>query len=180
MEQILVLIVFSLTLAACTPDTGKFFDYDAIAYYATDNDGRELRDPVPDKSVSLLDSLKGGVLLGDIPGNIADTFFVGKLEQIAYKRRRISPSMFSAVDKIFTVKKESPVETTTCIHVYRDILVFRKNGWITGIAKICLGCNAYQIRGAQTSTAGFGSANDYEQLEQLFQKQEEAFLLSDR
>ena len=169
MKVFLILAFLSLLFVACSPDK-KFFDYDEIDYYKCDFAEEKLKEFYDDKPHTLLDSLKEGVLLGDLPKNETDTLFIESLAQMGYKKQKLDASKFQAIDKIFAEKKISETVGTACIYVYRDILIFKKKNKIIGTAKICLGCMDHQITGTKANTENFGQDGDYAKLERLLRE----------
>jgi hypothetical protein len=142
----------------------KFFDYDEIEYYFFNVDESKISDLYYNNSKSELDSIKKGVVLGEIPNDINSLSFIEWLEKIGYKKTSINRSKFSDLNKIFVEKPAGDAIMTACIYVYRDILIFKKNGKIVGVTKICFDCMANHIIGTKAYTGMFGQNGDYEKL----------------
>lgn len=145
----------------------KFFVYDSIDHYYNNYDGRKLNELYDSHSKSALDSLKAGIIMGGIPNDISDLYFIDRLDSIGFAKRVIDKSKFPGIDKIFTEKEVSEMLATSCVPVFRDILVFKKDNNIVGIAKICIGCMKNEIFGAKVNTDYFGQNGDYEKLEKI-------------
>jgi hypothetical protein len=185
MKQILCLAILCLTFWSCNSTTEKrnnaiknskstiqkvgekFFQYNAIDYYINYYDESNVGELFESGSKSEIDSFKVGIILGDIPNSISDLAFIDKLEKIGYKKTIIDKSKFASIDKIFVSKTSSKDGESACIYVYRDILIFKKDGEVVGTAKICFGCMANQIKGTTANTSHFGQDGDYEKLKQL-------------
>lgn len=186
MKYILLLTIFTLTLISCNStaetknveevnspkiETGKkFFDYDEIVYYFNDYDESKLSDLYGNQSTSVNDSFKKGIILGKIPKDITDLDFINKLEKFGYKKSIIDKSKFNEIDNIFVEKTNTNNVFSACIYVYRDILIFKKQGKVIGTAKICFGCMANEITGTNANTENFGQEGDYYILEKLLRK----------
>lgn len=172
MKHILILL-FGLAILSCHSTTEqksgskKFFTYDEIHYYFNDYDETQLEELFGNQSRSALDSIKAEVIIGDIPHDITDLSFIEKLEAIGYKRRAIDKSRFAAIDDVFREKTVLESLATSCIYVYRDILIFKKKGKVVGTAKICFDCLANQIQGTTANTENFGQDGDYGKLERI-------------
>ncbi|MDI9340859.1 MAG: hypothetical protein QM534_09860 [Sediminibacterium sp.] len=182
---ILTLAIFCLTLWRCETKTEKksepidnsvatkktirkkFFEYDAIDYYSSHFDELQIGSLYDNEFKTKIDSFKTGVILGDIPHDISDLFFIDVLEKIGYIKTTIDASKFKSIDSIFTEKPATEYLATACIYVYRDILIFKKNKKIIGTAKVCFSCMANQISGTNANTDNFGQDGDYEKLENL-------------
>ncbi|WP_118972054.1 hypothetical protein [Taibaiella koreensis] len=165
LKYILLLFSFCLVAAGCQQHR-KFFDYDEVIHYYHPGDGSE---PIssPDNGKSGLDTLRSGVIEGGIPRDITDTAFIARLKEMGYSPRPLKQSAFPEIDALFSEKDASDASVTSCIRIYRDVLIFRKHNKVTGIAKICFECGDYNFNGTQTSTESFGSPNDYERLYHL-------------
>lgn len=188
MKQISILTFLFLTFLSCNTSTEKknvpidkskptkqivgkkFFEYDAIDYYRTEFDELKIKELDDNKSKSEIDSLKMEIILGDIPNNISDLSFIKKLEKVGYTKKIIDKSKFESIDKIFIEKTTLENIATACIYVYRDILIFKKEGKVVGTAKICFECFAKQIKGTNANTENFGQDGDYGNLEKILRK----------
>ncbi len=148
----------------------KFFDYDEIDYYFSRYGDGDVVTLHENRSRSKIDSLKLDVILGDIPKHLSDTLFISKLELIGYKKGTIDQSKFRAIDRIFVEKPMKNWIGYTCIRIYNDILIFKKQKKVIGTAKVCLGCLAHQIIGTNANTENFGQDGDYERLGKLLGK----------
>lgn len=148
----------------------KFFEYDAIDYYKTDFEESKIGELYDNKSKSEIDSLKMGIILGHIPNSISDLTFIEKLEKVGYKKMIVDNSKFESIDKIFIEKTTLENIEAACIYVYRDILIFKKEGKVVGTAKICFNCLAAQIKGTTANTENFGQDGDYGKLAKILQQ----------
>lgn len=177
MKQISILIILFSTLLSCNNTNEdnqvigkKFFVYDAIDYYKTDFDESEIGELYDNKSKSEIDSFKMEIILGNIPNSITDLTFIQKLEEVGYKKTTVDTSKFEGFDKIFIEKRTVENIYAACIHVYRDILIFKKEGQVVGTAKICFDCLANQITGTTANTKNFGQDGDYGKLARLLRQ----------
>jgi len=143
---------------------GQFFDYDAIDYYHSDlyEESLEISE---NKSKSAIDSIKYGIVLGDIPDSISDVAFIDKLEKVGYNKVSVDESFFHGIDTVFRSRPCLVSSASACIYVYNDILIFKKEGKVIGTAKICFGCGAHQIKGTEVGTYSFGQCGGYDALE---------------
>lgn len=145
----------------------KFFDFDAIEHYQIDYEESKIGELIDSLPKSEIDSFKREIILGDIPNNISDLIFIEKLTKIGYKKTIIDTSRFSSINNIFVEKTSLGYKETACVYIYRDILIFKKEGEVIGTAKICFKCLANQIHGTNANTANFGQNGDYAQLEKI-------------
>jgi len=148
----------------------KFFDYDAIDYYTIILGDSEVHTLFSNKSRSKLDSIKMGVIRGYIPNDIKDLSFIDQLEKMGYQKTSTAPSKFKSMDSIFVKKTATNHEVYACIHVYRDILIFKKSNKVVGTAKICFHCMGQQIKGPKTNSRNFVQNEDFDRLETLLKQ----------
>jgi hypothetical protein len=148
----------------------KFFEYDEIEYYTNVIDEENIDKLYDNQSKSVLDSLKMGVILGEIPTSISDLAFIDQLVKIGYQKFSIDKSKFREVDAIFVEKVDADMEVSACETIFRDILIFKKKNKAVGVVKICFSCGVYQIKGAKANTDSFGQNDDYEKLAKLLGK----------
>jgi len=165
--KVMAILTFFCCLSCKTRQS--FFNYDAIDYYYnrefSENDALLLENLMPGNA---LDSVKKGVMEGSIPVHLNDLSFVDSLPRMGYRHRSLSKTRFGAIDGLFCDKGvASEQTTTTCTHVYRDILIFKRSGKVVGTAKLCFSCGAHEIRGAQGNADLFGQGHDYWILEKL-------------
>ena len=145
----------------------KYFEYDEIEYYQNEIEEDQIEELYDNQKKSVKDSLKMGVILGEIPKSITDTNVIDNLKSFGYTKSKIEPKKFDKIDEIFTEKKHSESYATACIYIYRDILIFKRKSKIIGIAKICFGCDANVIVGTKSNTEEFGMSGDYQKLRKI-------------
>lgn len=150
----------------------KFFAYDQIDHYFTtiaEDEVYTIREK-PKKTPA--DTLLLGILTQQIPASMNELAFLSKLEELNFTRKSVPASKFPEMDQLFSEKKVDDILYTKCIHIYRDILVFKKQETITGFAKICFTCMAHKILGTTADTEAFGQEGGYAKLEQLLERNE--------
>lgn len=176
--------VSMLVLFGCGPQPSKevtstkkpiktakpFFEYDEIDYYFNDYDEDKIVSLYNRQSLTILDSIKMGVILGDIPISIGDQKFIALLKKCGYTKTQISPNKFPAINTIFCEKTSENNIATSCVYIFRDILIFKKQHKVIGIAKICFGCYAHRIVGTASNTESFGQNGDYDILWKLLER----------
>ncbi len=81
----------------------------------------------------------------------------------------IDKSKFEQMDSIFVERPErKPFNGKfSCLHFYRDILIFKNRGKIIGTVKTCFDCFDTQITGANANTENFGQGEDYRKLKKI-------------
>ncbi|WP_370901623.1 hypothetical protein [Chryseobacterium gossypii] len=150
------------------PKYGKpYFDYDQIDYYHTDIGEDSAMDLFDNQDKSKKNKLKFEVIIGETPKSIKDSGFIKNLNGIGFKRFKIKSNNFKKIDSIFVEKSTNKGISSSCIAIYRDILIFRKQKKIVGIAKIYFECDQNYIVGSSANTENFGQNGDYIKLSQI-------------
>jgi len=144
-----------------------YFDFDEVDHYnirISESDLYELSDDTQNKK----NVLKVELLQDNIPRDISDTGFVAKLEKMGFEKTDVPASKNEDLNELFREKGQDPNRLySMCMPIYRDILVFRKNGAISGIAKICFECDLEHIVGTAVKTSNFGSFETHRKLSAL-------------
>jgi len=146
-----------------------FFDYEVIEHYYN---------PMPDDVMSQGRYVKAeydkkyAIARYNVPRDISDTAFIDDLTYFGYRKRYMKPTKFRELNKIICNYESNPApihrfRCDNCCKNYTDILVFKKDDVITGIAKISFdGYRAYFV-GAQVNTDHFGCNREFERLKVL-------------
>ena len=150
--------------------TRPFFSYDEVEYYSTDFPEDDIIQLDSLRERSTIDGLRASVLLDGRPSSTDDSTAIQSLEKLGFKKRILSNSFKSELDKIFSEKMVGEIVAPACIHVYRDILVFKNKSKTTGVAKICFSCMDAQFTGTESNTESFGQSGEYDQLQRLLGK----------
>jgi hypothetical protein len=162
-----IFFLLTVILLSCNSKEEKYFEYDEIEYYKSEIEEDQIGILYDNQKKSKIDSLKMGVILGEIPKSIPNTEFIENLKSFGYTKSKIDSKKFNKINEIFTEKRHSELYATACIYIYRDILIFKKNSKIIGVAKICFGCDANVIIGTKANTEEFGMNGDYEKLRKI-------------
>ena len=162
-----IILFLTIILLSCNSKGEKYFEYDEIEYYKNEIEEDQIGELYDNQKKSTIDSLKMGVILGEIPNSISSTEFIQHLKSFGYTKSKIDSTKFNKIDEIFTEKSHSELYANACVYIYRDILVFKKKSKIIGIAKMCFGCDASVIVGTKSNTEEFGMSGDYEKLREL-------------
>lgn len=148
----------------------KFFEYDQIDYYQIETRKEQIRELYENQDKSKIDKYRYTVIVQDTPENLKDLGFLKYMKQIGFLKKEINLSDFTQIDKVFIEKTPDEIYAYGCIPVFRDIFVFKKEGKVIGIVKICFACHQYRIIGTDVDTKDFGSENDYKILATILKK----------
>lgn len=164
----LLAVLFSCNSAN---ETGSyFFDFDELIHYRIEIDENVLIEKEDNESISPEEQLQIDLIIMDKPNSIDDTSFVAKLENIGFEKTQVDKSQFEKINEIFREKEVDEAIAYSCIAVYRDILIFKKNSKINGIAKICFSCDQNRMYGTTANTINFGQEGDYTKVNKILNK----------
>jgi hypothetical protein len=166
----IVLLLFVI-LSCKSKEEKLFFDFDSIEYYSL-NKNKEV-EVVENNRIGIKDSILNNILYSEFPAKLNNNVFYKTInsggfskvdlsqEDVEYLRNDVFLEKFSL--KGFEFNK-------ACAPEYRDILVFKKNNEISGIAKICLSCGQFYFISSkeEIQTEDFGTEKDYESLKEFF------------
>lgn len=145
-----------------------YFDFDKIEHFHvhTHNSIRlsGAKDTLTEDDYKLL----SGLVDFNIPSSLSDTFFLSKIEEIGFTKREISETKNDSINELFRRKAfDMNYSFSPCMPIFRDILIFRKQHELVGIAKICFQCKYITVHGTEVDTKFFGSFDGYEKLFKL-------------
>ena len=144
-----------------------YFHFDEVDHYRIEiheavvwaMEGNERRTPAESE---LLD-----VLIQYGPDSLADTNYIARLESLGYTKRTLAPALVNQLEQIFCEREHPDFATAACVAIWRDILVFRNGGRVTGTAKLCFDCFRSNIDGSARNTHQFGGSGDFAKLHGL-------------
>lgn len=172
-----VFYLLSLILASCNSQVESenwdefkvyYFDFDQVDYYSTfvSEDSLyslELSNIVNTKTDRFIE-----VLSEDVPTTIVDTAFIEELESFGYDYQLVPDYKHYELNDLFREKSFDPSEMKwMCMPVYNDILIFKRQNKIVGIAKVCFGCSILHVVGTTANTQNFGSCKGFWKLQKL-------------
>ena len=146
-----------------------YFQFDHVDYFSKDFSERALVTLNLGPRSTGKDTLLNILLLGPRPKSLSDTTLLKDLLSLGFVKKEVPAEKFASLNRIFCERKRLESVATTCIPVYRDILVFKRDNQIVGTAKICFGCRYHVIAGTDRNTSDFGQPGDYEELKKLLQ-----------
>ncbi|MDF2438494.1 MAG: hypothetical protein K0Q95_2870 [Bacteroidota bacterium] len=145
-----------------------YFDFDKIEHYYLNISEDKVYNPdsINDKTekekrkLDLLTNLAS-------PQKLADTSEFANLESFDFTKAEVPSAKFDLINGLFCEKTHENAQYSACAPVYRDILIFRKDAKIVGMAKICFTCDQHVIVGTTRNTEEFGQSGDYDKLKNI-------------
>ncbi len=165
MKNIIITILTIFVLSSCKDDN-QYFHYNKLEYYHIDIDEDKvfsLEEKKGKKNAKLLELLRQ-----DTPDTLSEISILNGIEKIGYKKKEILSQKFESINKIFCKKIGLGInEEMSCIAIYRDILVFKNNNKIVGVAKLCFDCQQFIITGTNKNIENFGESGDFNELHSI-------------
>lgn len=169
----LLTIIFFLTTIGCnqktdkkseTTDCNPYFTFDKVEYYSIDFHESEIwkleeKEIKTNPETRLLE-----ILLKDTPNQTSDTLEFNDLETLGFKKKEIEKNKLQRLEKIFCERKHEQALYTSCISVYRDILIFKRQNKTIGFARLCFECGDSIIAGTDKDWSEFGQSGDFQRL----------------
>jgi hypothetical protein len=144
----------------------QFFDFDRVIHFSTNVTEANAEALLTKSNLTKSEKYYSQIISGDYPGSLKE-IDTNKIVRVSFKKKNLDRTTFSILKQVFAIKEPTDGITMSCMPVYSDILVFVYNKKISGIAKICFGCNQYQFLGQKVNTETFGSDTDYAKLGQI-------------
>jgi hypothetical protein len=141
-----------------------FENFDEIEYYTLK---KEINYDAIEK-----DTLLAKVIYEDFPFIANDASFFEKTNSLFFKKQKINSKDHLFLKEIFSERFNLIPLRNKCAPTYRDILVFKKNKKIIGIAKLCFECELSYFTGntVYSNTYDFGQNNEFEDLNNILIK----------
>lgn len=173
-------LIFLTLLLACKNQTDRasstqtevsdckpYFSYDQVEHYYFDITEESIWKIEEKEKKSEKEEKQLELLIQYTPDKISDTIALQDIDKIGFVKQKIAENKFEKLNQIFCERKHKEAIAMACIAIYRDILVFKKNGKIIGTAKICFDCDQNVITGTTKNTEDFGQSGDYGKLYRL-------------
>lgn len=154
---------------SCIP----YFDFDEVEYYSINIEEHKVYNLSDIENKTDNESKLLSMLEDDTFSSISDSTFISYLEEIGYLKNKISDADFISFNKIFCNRTHDKALYAACTPIYRDILIFKNQNKIIGMAKICFDCGQFNIVGTKENVSDFGQSGDFEKLNQLLSKYRE-------
>lgn len=168
----IVLLLF-LIFSCKSKEEKMFFDFDSVEYYSLNKSKEEEMGENNSKSIDKV--IFDKIFFDDYPEKVNNTVFYKTINSDGFTKFKLSQKDVEYLrSDIFLEKPSLKIleNVYACSPQYRDILVFKKNKEISGIAKICLSCRQFYLISSkkEIQTENFGTEEEYKSLEKLFQK----------
>jgi len=172
MKNLIIIIGMILFSIGCGQKLGNYyFDFDTVDWYSIEINIDDLLDFEGQSNLTKNQKLQYDLIMMDEPESENDTLFIQDLEKIGFEKIIIKKEeRVNLIHEIVREKSHQESLATACVAVYRDIFIFRKDGEVIGIAKICFDCWKSQIHGTTANTMDFGQSGDYSKLAGILKK----------
>ncbi|MBB4805235.1 hypothetical protein HNP38_000507 [Chryseobacterium defluvii] len=159
-NKFLSFLVIVLSLSFCTRLTSQSIDFDSVEFYKV----KAHKPKYNSANTFKLKTIFGQTSQGDLNDD-----FPKRIRKIGYKRRVLDSETSDQILKIIERTQPGKYYTTVCRQIYRDILIYRKNGKVVKILKICTSCFANQLITVNDDTELLLIISEYENLRKLLE-----------
>lgn len=144
-----------------------YFEFDAVEHYSiaisdTDLLRMEEKDTKTPVEKRLLE-----VLIDDQSDSLIDANHLKGLQRLGFTKHELAAGQVDALRSIFCERVYDEFLTTSCSVVWRDILLFKNQGELTGTAKICFECDQSSFNGTSRFTGQFGGSGEFNLLRRV-------------
>jgi len=169
------LLLFLMLLTSCDPKSLEenknnckpYFQFDKIEHYFLSIDESTLMKMDEKETKTEKEKKQLALLIQYTPDTLSDTPVLKNLKLLDFRKNDIPADKFEQIREIFCNRDSKEIVATSCIAIYRDILIFKKNNKIVGTAKICFECDQHVITGSHQNTDDFGQSGNYKKLYKL-------------
>lgn len=173
----LSLITLSFFLFACNEKKKSsvstdlpFFHFDKVEYYHPTITKEELHSIIMKPNKTREEQALLQIVTGDIPVSIKDTMFIKNMEILNFKKDTIDTKMNLKISHLFSLREATESKPKTCNTEFSNILIFRRNNHIIGMAKIDFNCMKHQMIGERYNDSKFGLSGEYKELEKILKQ----------
>lgn len=166
MKKIILFVFFTLFIS-CQEDK-PFFDFDeAYLYQISSKESNKFFGDDKSTTQTEKEEFNKIAFIYSYPTALDDKWYFEKIETYYPKKQKIDKSKLKELSNIFTERKEEMTEAMACDPIFRNVFIFKKEGKVVGISKICFDCLEHHTVGTKRNTNHFGSNNEFEKLEKL-------------
>lgn len=168
-----VVLLLFIILSCKSKEEKMFFDFDNVEYYSLNKSKEEEMDQNHRKGID--NTTEDKIFYNEYPEKVNNTVFYKTINSNGFSKFELSQKDVEYLrNDIFLEKSSLKIfdNVYACAPEYRDILVFKKNKEISGVAKICLSCRQFYMISSkkEIQTENFGTKEEYKALKKLFSK----------
>lgn len=145
----------------------KFYECDKIEHYYLDINEDDVISIGFLKTRTKEQQLFQRLMTSNYPKSIHEINFEDKLEKFKFAKTVLFKKKKIEVENIFTQKDSLQIGYSSCVPIYRDVFLFKRNDSIVGIAKVCFGCGVSVFLGSKVDTEGFGLYTELDKLKKI-------------
>lgn len=144
-----------------------FFDYDELTHYKINITDEDFEKIDWNKSKN---KLLFNILTGFDQKEFKDAVFWKNFDKIEKKQYQVNKKYFEELNSEIFVEKEGASRGSACVPLFRDILIFKKNSKMIGMARICFKCEINIIEGSTANVESFGQNDQYKRLSKILEE----------
>lgn len=143
--KLTVLFVFLLGSFNTLSQKAKFFGFDDIDYYSINCPDTVLFKMDEDGNIPEFQKLLRYTLTREEYPVELTTGYLDTLTQVGFLKGVVDKNKHLPIKKIFLKRLSNDNYIHMCIHVFRDVLVFKKENEPVAVIRICFSCQEYRV-----------------------------------
>lgn len=166
------ILLFSCNQKAETTENQDlpFFHFDEVEYYHKDIIKKDLmaierKEDKTRKEQALLQ-----ILTGNVPVSIKDTLFIKNMEILGFKKNTIDRKLNPKISHLFSFREVLKTVSPTSNPDFCDVLIFRRDHHIIGMAKVSFYGSKHQMIGERYNDSNFGQSGEYKELKKILEQ----------
>lgn len=133
-----------------------YFHFDRIDHYVYINSTDDILKKAFSSKLSIKDSIIFEALTEMKPRILINQESLLNYGSLGYSLGRLDTTHYKKISRVFSKEMHDERNATSCMPIFRDILIFRNNNEINGIAKVCFDCGQVFIIKSDTSFDHWG------------------------
>ncbi|MCL9806636.1 hypothetical protein NAT51_13960 [Flavobacterium amniphilum] len=173
----IIIPLSTLLLLACNQNTKTagnqdlpFFHFDQIEYYHKDISKKELQTIGAKEDKTRKEQALLQILTGNVPVSIKDTLFIKNMDILGFEKDTIDAKLNPKISHLFSLREVLKPVTSPVTPDFGDVLIFRRDKHIIGMAKISFDGSKHQMIGERYNDSNFGQSGEYKELEKILKQ----------
>jgi len=148
-----------------------YFHFDEIVYVRILISDKDINELYAKENKNVNEQILFNILAEPLNKNLSENTIIKDLEGINKIECSINKKYFEQLNiTIFVEKQCSDFAPAVCDPFYRDILLFKKNGALTGVAKFSFNGHICDFSGTTANYECFGASGEFDKLRRILKE----------
>ncbi|MCZ8170011.1 MAG: hypothetical protein O9297_07840 [Flavobacterium sp.] len=149
----------------------NLFEFDTVIHYSKNITGDSISYIYNKEKSDPKYKLYRKIFESEYPKKLSEKSIEKELVEFGYIANVLSQTQKKDINFLFSKYVNDEYIFQGCIPVYRDILIFKKNEEVIGIAKICFDCKMLYIVGSNKKYSNLVDFSEFKKLNDLLKKE---------